>query len=194
MNFKYETDISAIAEILNESVMDSHCKHVMKIISGQKSERVYNESVKIGYKQVLWGQSYADLRGNYPLNRHHQISTIRYMHHDRIVRPVRIVIDTEGVPWVDNLHSTILQMILYGTDIKLSDMYCYIIDMRNTECITVYDKESSLSDSVTEIKGAIERAHDRIRRINDNIRSINYTVGDFLKDNELIGIAEKGFI
>jgi len=157
------------------------CKHVL-FLNSTKACKVYKESVKIGYDKVIWGFGsgiYKRPRDNFIVQKHH---IERMIYKNRVI-PLRIVIDSKcGAIWLDNLHTAIAYIKLYGEYVALKDIPIYIIDLRQDTPIIV-DINGTVRDSVTDIVRAIATAYDRDSRVSKELVKINYKLRDFLNDN-----------
>lgn len=184
MKFIYTEDYSNYGDILNKKVKLSLCKHVMNLES-DKSKRVYQESLDIGYSYVMWGYG-TEIEDDYKLNRKNQLGIIYKMIQDHLDNAVRIIIDTDGDIWIDNLHSTIRNIILMDENITIGDMKCYIVDFHSdVSAPVIIDVNGSLSNNINDIKNMLNVSFDRLNRISNGIKKANYTIGEFILENKL---------
>lgn len=179
--FLYTENVVEYKNYLSFYIKDCLCKHVL-FTDSTKASRVLELSLKNNYPECKWGY----WRGlDDEQNRLVQISTIATMLHDGYTRPVRLVIDKSGVLWVDNLHSAILYMYVYGYNAMLNDIPNYIIDCRNDVPVVVSTYRGSVRDSLYDIKGAIGVSVKRCLRAIPEIVSVHYTIDEFIQDNNL---------
>lgn len=171
-------------ELLNMKLIDMRCKHVLNTSSNKKDLQVLNLSTECGYKWCLWG-SHSGHSGNTD----YHIKKIVDMENCGFTRPVRIVVcsypfsPNTKVTWVDNLHTAIYYLRLFGKDLILKEMPFYIVDISEYDD-KLYDYQGSLSQSKFDLAGALECAyHRRIRSNNKELIELNYTVSDLLKAN-----------
>lgn len=182
MEFIYSNEYDAYQDILDKKVVDCLSKHVMRMES-DKAKQLYECSRKIGVPQIIWG--YGDgLHKDIEMNRIIQIGCIQHLMGHKEVKPLRVVIDTNGIPWVDNLHTVVRTILLHGEDITIADCNPYIADMSKSMPKVVSVKGSMHSD-VKVISGAIRAATRRMNRIHSDMYKINYTIKDFMEENEI---------
>lgn len=189
MDFIYKEEPVGYEYVLKRQIKDTLCKHTMCYIENEelkffsnKAKRVFEASRDIGYNWTLWGyssKSYLD----YDRNRIGQLHTIMRMVYKRFTRGFRVVIDKDGTPWIDNLHSAIRDILVYGEDVKICDVDYYIIDLFND--LPIVTSNGILSDSIKEIKDAISVGYDRLSRISSDIKNINYTIGEFMSEHHI---------
>ena len=180
MNFEFRDYADDYRDYLHNKVVDCLCKHVLH--EGETSSKVLHESEAIGYETCKWGYWLGVPEEE---NRICQLFTIRKMLYDGYNRPVRIVIGKDGTLWVDNLHSAIMYLYVYGLNSRLSDIPTYIIDLRNPVPIVVSTYKGSVRDSVSCISGAIWSARRRYVMYNSKIVNLHYTIGEFITENNL---------
>lgn len=180
MQFRY-TDVSTkIYDAISEKrIIDCPSKHVLRLNS-EKARELQKESQKQGYSRI-WGYNYGLYRDE-EKNRNAQLYTIARMIYEEAKMPFRVVINQAGTPWIDNLHSAIRDVLVYGDSVKIKDVPHYIVDMSG-DIPVVCDVKNSIN--MEDIKGAVRCAMKCDRRINDNISSINYTIGEFITENEI---------
>ena len=96
------------------------------------------------------------------------------------LRPIRIVITSNGKIFVDNTHWAIAYMKRFGQDIKLSDVPFYIVDF-NFEKPYIVDVKGTVIKNEQDIKRAVNAAGDVEERIQKGWRprQISYLLGDF---------------
>lgn len=179
MQFLYTDDLSGYQKILNSRIVDMPCKHVMNLES-EKARALRDASVNCGYYNVLWGYG-TGICSNYSDNRIVQIHTVSKMIYKCLSDPFRIVIDRTGYAWIDNLHSAIRDVIVFGDGIRVSDARFYIVDLSRD--VPVAAGDGTLSHSIDDIMGAVDVAVKRDQRVNDAVRAVGYTIGEFMKDN-----------
>lgn len=182
LNFIYSENATAYSEIENRPLRDCICKHVM-CLKSEKSKAVYEESVRIGYKQVMWGFG-SGIWKNPDQNRIIQMQCIRRMLYKKYNGPYRIVIDKAGEPFVDNLHTAIRELILYGGDVKIKDTKHYMVDTR-TNPYTIVNVDGTVRQNFPDIAGCLKVSNDRLSRITPKLKSINYTIFEFMHDNNI---------
>lgn len=182
MDFRFTENYEKYRDILNMRAVDCLCKHVCSL-DGEKASKVYELGQKVGYKQVIWGygEGYSEL---YEMNRVVHLSRIQRIVYDKLKFPVRIVIGEQGVPWVDNLHTTIAGILCFGEDMLLSEIPVYIVDMRENIPVLV-NVESSIDMNYKGIAGIIDCAEKRIARVHKDLYDIKYTIGEFMVDNKI---------
>lgn len=192
MNFTYTDNTDRYSGILEQKICDLQCKHVM-VLNSEKAKMVWEESKHIDAMKNMWGYT-SGIWKDEKENKLIQMHTIKKMVYKCLYMPFRIVIDTKGFIWTDNLHSSIRDIMVYGTGTKLKDVSCYIIDLRSNIPVVV-NVRHSLHNDINDIKGAVHAAYQRNGRISDTIRNINYTVKEFLYDNginrETIGLNDE---
>lgn len=182
MDFQYTEDISRYEPLFSQSLKSLRCKHVMMLTS-DKAKELYDCSRQFGYPQVMWGYG-SGLYKNESTNRLVQLHTIRRMIYKQVIRPFRLVIDEGGVLWVDNLHSCIRDILVFGDDVCLKDTAFYIIDLGHSIPIIV-NRNHCVHPNLTEISGAIVSAQKRNQRTNPKIRRVFYTIEEFMTDNQI---------
>lgn len=194
MKFIYTNDYSDYTYVLEKKIVDCHCKHVMSLES-VKAQEVYNESKNIGYNHVIWGYG-SGLYKNIDSNRTVQLHTIGRMIYKGFNRQFRVVIDKYNTIWVDNLHSAIRDILIFGEDITFGETKCYIVDMRN-EIPIVVDVDNTVSNNIIDIEGCIKASQERCERTSKKLQEINYTIREFMEDNDItkntLNIDEKYF-
>lgn len=180
--FLYTDDYSDYKKMLNVKITDCLCKHVMTL-NTRKAQAVYMEAQKVGYHKVMWG--YGQNLSKYPAkNREAQLMTIQRMIYDLYNHAIRIVIDKEGILWIDNLHTAIKDVLVYGENQIIGDSKIYIVDL-SQDIPKIVNINGSVSDSVYDIENAIVSAKTRLKRITPELSQIKYTIGDFMKDNNI---------
>lgn len=180
--FLYTDDYTEYIKMLDVKITDCLCKQVMTL-NTKKAQEVYMEAQKVGNQKVIWG--YDQNLSAYPAkNREAQIMSIQRMVFDLFNRAIRVVIDKTGVLWIDNLHTAIKDVIVYGDDHKLIDSNVYIVDMRN-DIPKVVDIDGSVSDSVFDITNAVACSVKRVKYITPELYKIKYTIGEFIADNKI---------
>lgn len=180
MEFIYTDDFSVYDAVLSKRIKDCICKHVMYHEAG-KAKLVYDLSSAIGYDSVMWGYG-SGIFKDAEMNRKIKLNTIQRMIYKGYTGPFRVVIDENDVPWIDNLHSAIRDVFVFGDDVRICDTRCYIIDMR-TVPVTVVDVRNTLSMLMPDIFGAIISSRERIDKICPSLKNVNYTISDFMMDN-----------
>lgn len=182
MDFIYTENLGRHAGLLSLKLKDFPCKHVMDV-SSRKAQALLDASLNLGYNETLWGFGEGlYLRGDE--NRLAQLHIIRRMVYKQCMRPFRVVIDRSGMPWIDNLHSAIRDILVFGDGITLSDAMFYVIDVSGRTPVAI-DVGDSLSDNLSDIQGAVDVARKRDMRTDDAVRRIGYSIGDFLSDNNI---------
>lgn len=182
MDFVYLEDYADYEQMLDVRIKDCICKHVLRLGS-DKANKVYQISESIGYQKVIWG--YGQGLSVFPTrNKTINMWKMQAMIYDGVIRPVRLVIDKNGVLWVDNLHTAIKDILVLGDDTKLSDIIVYIVDMR-TSPVTVVSINDSVVKNFNAIVGAIKSAKDRLERVSSELYDVGYTIGNFMEDNEI---------
>lgn len=163
-------------------IIDMPCKHVLSLDS-TKAKSLLEASHKIGYDQVMWGYG-SGIYQNSEENRIIQINTIRRMIYKGFTRGFRIVVDSSGYVWVDNLHSAIRDIIVWGHDVRIGDVPHYVVDL-SSEIVKVMGDRNYISDSLQDIYGAISVSYKRDRRTSDEVRQVGYTIGEFMNENAI---------
>lgn len=183
MDFYYTSDLSPYRDLLSRKLTDLPCKHVMGLGSA-KAKELYARSKELGYPQAMWGYGLG-IHTEESENRIIQIQTIRRMIYKQIVRPFRVVIDSAGVPWVDNLHSCIRDILVTDSpDCTLGDTWFYLVDL-SFDTPVVGDYRGSLSNNLSDILDALGAAKRRDVRTSPKIRQVGYTIGEFMEDNRI---------
>lgn len=180
MDFIYTTDLGPWESLLPLKLMHFPCKHVMAV-SSEKAQALLDASLNLGYDQVFWGYG-EGLYAREGENRMVQLAVIRRMVYKQWMRPFRLVIDKSGTPWIDNLHSAIRDILVFGDDTALSDVGFYVIDLSKGTPVAI-DYRGSLSMDVNDILGAVDFAVKRDLRADDAVRAVGYSIGDFFSDN-----------
>ena len=182
MDFTYTENIAPHQKYLEAKLTDCLCKHVMDL-SSEKAKAVADKSIRIGYPQAIWGYG-SEIYKNPEEDRIIQLQTIRKMIYKQWNRPYRIVIDYNGALWIDNLHSAIRDIIVYGKDTRILNTQFYLIDLSDIPPIVVNYK-NNLDPSLKNVKGAILASVKRANRANGDIRNIGYTIGEFMQENKI---------
>lgn len=182
MDFHYTEDASRYEPLFSQSLKTLRCKHVMMLTS-DKAKELYECSRQFGYPQVMWGYD-SGLYKNESVNRLVQLHTIRRMIYKQVVRPFRLVIDEGGALWVDNLHSCIRDIMVFGEDVCLRDTSFYLIDLGHP-VPTIVNRNHCVYPNLNEISGAIASAQKRNQRTNPKIRRVFYTIDEFMTDNQI---------
>lgn len=166
----------------NLKIRDMRCKHVCSLESF-KAQELLRASEAIGYRECMWGEW--EGYGNHPeLNQTVNRSRIQRFIYDKIIHPVRVVADEEGVLWIDNLHSAIAQVISRGDDCTLAEIPHYIIRSNEESGWTeVYDPYRIVD--LNKLYGALTVADKRLSRVDGNVRNVHYTIGEFMKENNM---------
>lgn len=180
MQFLY-SDRMAYAKIENLKIRECLSKHALRLES-VKAQQLQQEAEKLGHSRI-WGHSYG-LARNEEQNRISQLYTVSRMIYEKCKNPFRIVIDDKGCPWIDNLHSAIRDILVYGDQVRIKDVPHYIVDVSFPNP-AVFDPDGAIRDSLNDIKGAVQASLKCNSRINDTIRSIGYTIGEFMAENEV---------
>lgn len=182
MEFVYTTDLSDYQGFLNKPMIDFRSKHVMALTS-DKAKQLYMNSLSADYPEVVWGYG-SGLYRRKDENRLVQIHRIARMIYKQERRAFRIVIDSAGVLWIDNLHSAIRDILVYGESVWFCNVACYIIDLTRSIPI-VADVSGALSRNLDDIEGAIFAARKRDRRADAAVRAVGYSIREFLTDNAI---------
>lgn len=182
MDFTYTNNPEPYRYLFSLPLKDFRCKHVLSRNS-RKADQLYALSAKYGYPQCMWGYG-SGIYVDHEANRTIQIHTIRRMIYKGFTRPFRVVLDSAGVPWIDNLHSAIRDILVFGEGCTLWDTRFYLIDLSGM-IPGIVDVRGSVSGDMADIKGALESAFKRDMRTNDEIRKVFYTIGEFMADNEI---------
>lgn len=194
MEFQYTDSMGRYQELLGMPLASLRCKHVMSLLS-PKALKQYKYSLETGYPQAVWGYGcgiYKDPEANWEI----QVHTIRRMIYKGFCRPFRVVIDSEGIPWADNLHSAIRDILVFGEGLELMGARFYIVDLSGPMPV-VADAGGSLSRNLDDIQGAIRSAMERDSRVDGRIRDVHYTIGEFMDENginrEAIGLPKADY-
>ena len=169
-------------EYLNRKAVDCLCKHVCRI-TNPKAKALILASEAIGYPKASWGYG-EGLHLHPEQNRLIQINRIQVFIYDRIVHPIRLVIDKEGEVWIDNLHSVLTQILCRGRDLELYAMPVYIVDMRG-DIPKIVDGYHLIDFNREKIIRMLEFSRLRCERVSSEIKAIGYTIGEFMADNEI---------
>lgn len=160
-----------IQKLLPLKLTNLECKHIPYV--DNKTKKLHQNALNIGYNNDIFGSHriYTDIFD--------ELGRIHNMAQASCLRAVRIVITQDERIWSDNTHWTISYLFRYGKDTKLSDIPFYVIDFR-TEIPTVINYSSTLFDSITEIKKAMNAAKNIQERLNMGWRNngLNYTIED----------------
>lgn len=182
MDFTYSENIIPYEEILDLKVVDCLCKHVIRVET-DKSYDLLDCSLKMGVPQIYWG--YPDgIHTDAEMNRRIQIACIQHAIATKNIKPMRVVLGEQRIPWIDNLHTAIQNIFIYGEDIKIKDCLPYICDLSVTP-FKVVSINNSVSGNLGMIKGSIQSAMKRLRRVHSDMYKINYTIKDFMEENEI---------
>lgn len=182
MNFQYSNDFKDYSEYLDRHVADCLCKHVCRCDS-DKAKALVDASVQIGYYYVWWG--YGEMLWTDPeRNRMVQLSRVQRFIYDNLTRPIRIVIDKDGDMWLDNLHSTLAQVLCQGMDVMVRNLPVYIVDMRS-EIPKIIDGNCLVMFDYKKIQKLLIASKDRCRRVSSEVKTVGYTISDFIKDNDI---------
>ena len=109
-----------------------------------------------------------------------------------IERPIKIVIASDNKLYADNTHWTCGYVIKYGEDVLVKNVPFYVIDLR-TKIIKIISNNNSVIHNEKDIRETIKRALKINKRLKKGWRceEVNYTMGDLIKDYELIIKYEK---
>lgn len=166
--------------LLYVPIKDCLCKHVMRMTP--RAQQVYNACIDV-YPVVRWGTRIKLL--NCPeSNWIYQTDKIKRMVAECYKNSIRVVIGDNKQVWIDNLHSAIRDILIYGENHKLVYSRIYVVDLR-ADTPVVVDVSVGLRDSVKDIIGAIECSYRRMERVDGKLYDIRYTVGEFMKDNNI---------
>ena len=128
------------------------------------------------------------------MNRQIQIGCIQHGISSKSIKPMRVVLAEGRRVWIDNLHTAIQNIIIYGDDVKIRDCMPYICDMTVTP-FKIVSIEGSVAGNLGMAKGAIQAAVKRLNRVHSDMYEINYTIGDFMQENvinrEALTISQK---
>lgn len=200
MEFLFKDLSNDYIDIQNMKIEDTLCKHVIGFINSNggidflssKERLVYEASHKIGYDRALWGYG-TGIYKDYETNRAVQLHSILKMIYKGFKRCFRVVIDKEGVPWIDNLHSGIRDIIVYDNDVTIENVPHYIVDMSKDTPIIV--SNGVTFDSITNIKGAIRASKARVERVSEEIKEVNHTIKEFMSlhhiNKETVGVTDE---
>lgn len=160
-----------VKELLTLKLVCLECKHIAFV--DQYTYRFHENALDIGYKNDILGshRTYTNIFD--------ELSRINNMRRSSCLRAIRIVITQDGRCWSDNTHWTLSYLFRYGKDIRLQKIPFYVVGFRN-ETPKVVDYASTLFDSITEIRNAVEAAHNIQKRLDIGWRpkELNYTIGD----------------
>ena len=175
--FIYENDCNSC--IGEEKLVNLLCKHVCSLDSAI-AKGVYTDTLKLGY-DCRWGAK----SGNLELE--HHLANIIKQETDGYNGAVRLVITKgfgfyDNIVWADNLHSTIRYIRKLGFNTKVSDIPYYVVDLSG-EKVIIRDLLNVVRKNESDIRGAIESAHNRAKFSNKRIINYDYKVGSFLNDN-----------
>ena len=163
--------LTEVKALLPLKLISLESKHIAYI--DNETTQLHENAISIGYKNHILGshRSYTNISD--------ELSRIYNMAQTSCLRAVRIVITQDGRLWSDNTHWTLSYLFRYGKDTKLQEIPFYVIDFRN-ENPTVINYASTLFDSITEIRSAIEAAYSIQVRLNMGWRNnrLRYTIGD----------------
>ena len=160
-----------VQELLPLKLMNLECKHIAYV--DNKTLKIHENALEVGYKNDILGshRTYTNIFD--------ELSRINNMSQSYCLRAVRVVITQDGRRWSDNTHWTLSYLLRYGKDTTLQKIPFYVIDFRN-ENPAVINYASTLFDSITEIRKAIEAANSIQARLDRGWRTdgLNYTIGD----------------
>jgi len=157
---------------------DTICKHLL-LLNSDKSKRIYEMSVERGLN-ILWGFGIGTYK-NPEVNRELQLENIRRMIYKQRCSPFRIVISKEGHMYIDNLHSAIRDILVFGEDVTIGEVPYYLID--TSYGIPVV--EGYIHDSVKDIHGAVGCALRRQKYMYDEYIKLGYTIKEFMDENKI---------
>ena len=166
-----DNDSPELQDLLPLKVVQLECKHIAYV--DNKTKELHKNALNVGYDNDIFGshRTYTDIFD--------EVGRIQNMSQTPCLRAVRIVITNDGKVWSDNTHWTISYLFRYGNDTKLNDIPFYVIDFR-TEIPTVINYDSTLFDSIVEVRKAISAAASIQTRLNIGWRcnGLRYTIGD----------------
>jgi len=115
--------------ITEMQLLDLESKHVALADSKRKTELI-KLGEQVGYNYVLWGTHRGkwindDTRLRYELDR------VESMVNYPSIRPIRIVICSNGKVFADNSHWALASAKKFGCDVKLKQIPFYIVDFTN---------------------------------------------------------------
>lgn len=182
MDFIYTDNQEDYTYVLETRISECRCKHVLSV-ENPKAVRVKELSEKIGYEAVQWG-THENLTEDMEVCRQVQLFRIQRMIYKDIKNAMRVVIGKKNDIWIDNLHTSIAAIITNGSDVKIKDIKCYIVDM-GASIPVVCDINGSVRKNVMDIQGAVRASEARLSRVSTELLELNYTIGDFIKENRL---------
>lgn len=182
MDFTYSENYKSYEDILDRKVIDCLCKHVIKTDT-DKSQRLAEVSRKIGVPHVYWG--YPDGLHEHPeMNRQIQLGCIQHGITSKNIKPMRVVLTENRRVWIDNLHTAIQNIIIFGEDVTIGECIPYICDMTVTP-FKIVNIEGSVAGNLGMAKGAIQAAVKRLNRVHPEMYEIGYTIRDFMEENNI---------
>lgn len=181
LSFAYTQNIPPdIEEYEDMFLKNMPCKHVMRL-SSEKAVARFKASIKIGYDRVVWGKR-SGLSANEDWNRKVQLNDIQNIIYKKRIHPVRVVIDDMGVPWIDNLHNGIAN-ILCNDGAKLRDIPHYIARHNDEYNIELIDPYNVID--LSRIDGLLEYTEARFSRVSQEVSSVEYSIEEFMEDNDI---------
>lgn len=181
--FVYTEDLENYQWVLETPILECRSKHVLSLES-EKAKMLLEASSEIGYPGCMWGYTSAYLKDP-EVNRVCQMFTIHKMLQKGISNSLRVIIGKKNDIWLDNMHTAIRNVLIYGYNVKLKDINMYIVDMRNPQIPVVVNYNNSLNSSLDDIKAVVDRGENRMNRTKGRVRDINYTACEFINDNNI---------
>lgn len=186
MQFIYTNDLDKdkYESVINMRICDMISKHVMSLNS-KKAQDILKLSMEKGIHQSIWGYD-SNYYSSPKKNRVIQLFKVENMIMKMLDRPFRIVIDTNGVAWLDNVHSGIRDIIVFGSDITVSKTRYYIVDLRDINLPIIVDPCDVVDLTRDNIRGIIDVSLVRQSRALEEFYTINYTIGDLMRENGIV--------
>lgn len=155
----------SIQNYLSTKLKDVESKHVAFFNS--KTKIFFELSKKANYNNTILGiHRNATIQNEY--------SRIKNMSESTCFRAVRFVITRDDRIWSDNTHWTLAYLLKYGMDVTIMNIPMYIVDFRQDTPI-IFDKDSTVFDSLFDIKSAIASAQRIQERLDRGWRPCNFS-------------------
>lgn len=165
------TQITYLSEeyryLLDIKLTDLECKHVL-FSDDRDTKRFIKRAEKAYYPNIVWGY-YRDKIATGKSER----AILDKMKADNFMRPIRIVVTSNGMVWCDNTH-TCISYIERGY-VTLKEIPFYVIVFTdNDTCAHVMDYQQSLSQNMDDINQAVQNAKRLEYFVRHNGRSQDY--------------------
>lgn len=137
--------------LLDMKLMDLECKHVL-YADDRDIKKFIAQAEKAYYPNIVWGY-YRDKRATGKSER----AIIDRMKVADIMKPIRIVVTSNGMVWCDNTH--VCMSYIDRGYVTLKEIPFYVVVFTdNDNCVHVMDYEQSLLPSIDDINQAVRNA------------------------------------